>query len=58
MEIILNEDLWFFGDDELVNYVPVINTNGVPRYYKVSHNTRGAFVTINGKREYVLVRSD
>ena len=51
MEIILNEDLWFFGDDELVNYVPVINTNGVPRYYKVSHNTRGAFVTINGKRE-------
>lgn len=58
MRVIFDENMWFFGDDELVKYVPVVNANGVPRYYKVNHNTRGSFVTIDGKREYFLVRSD
>lgn len=55
MEIIWKENMWFVDENDLLNYVPVIDENHIPKYYKVYHNTKGAYIVVGGKREYVLV---
>jgi hypothetical protein len=43
-----------FDENNIATYVTAY-TNGVPKWYKIKHNEKGAYITVNGKREYVLV---
>ena len=37
-----------------MEYITIYEDNKSPRWYKVTHNKRGAYVIFRGKRLYVL----
>lgn len=43
-----------FDDNDLAEYITVWQ-KGVPKWYKIIHNNKGAYIVLNGKRHYVLV---
>lgn len=49
-------DSMTLDENNLAEYITAW-TNGVPKWYKITHNNLGAYIVINGKREYVLVNT-
>jgi plasmid rolling circle replication initiator protein Rep len=41
-------------ENDMAEYITVWN-NGVPKWYKITHNNKGAYIVVEGKRHYVLV---
>lgn len=41
-------------ENDMAEYITVWN-NGVPKWYKITHNSKGAYIIVEGKRRYVLV---
>lgn len=43
-----------FDENNMATYVTAY-INGIPKWYKIKHNEKGAYIIVNSKREYVLV---
>jgi hypothetical protein len=41
-------------ENHLAEYITAWE-NGVPKWYKIIHNSKGAYIVLNGERYYVLV---
>jgi hypothetical protein len=41
-------------ENDMAEYITVWN-NGVPKWYKITHNNKGAYINLEGKRYYVLI---
>ena len=41
-------------ENDMAEYITVW-IDGVPRWYKITHNNKGAYIVLDNKRHYVLV---
>jgi len=50
----VDDDSITYGEDGLAEYITAW-CDGVPTWYKMTHDEQGAYIILNGERYYVLV---